>query len=128
MRKIIHIYTVYINQECICVKTPNKLNEVSVCEGQLDEIVSTKLNSTTICDQYLSPHGLRRTLKKIQCHQCSLQLHPEMFYSRRRPYLNAPWLTLWTQAHLRWTERLWTRVLWMDETNSSENENPGNPQ
>ena len=47
--------------------------------------------------------------------KCELKLYP----TRRKPYISSvqnhgP--VLWTPAHLRWTERQWTRVLWSDES------------
>lgn len=58
----------------------------------------------------LSLNTVRRCIQK-----CNLKL----YYARRKPYINSMQKrrrVLWARAHLRWTERLWNRVLWSDES------------
>ncbi|XP_072136370.1 uncharacterized protein [Mobula birostris] len=58
----------------------------------------------------LSLNTIRRCIQK-----CNLKL----YYARRKPYINSMQKfrrVPWARADLRWTERLWNRMLWSDES------------
>ena len=60
---------------------------------------------------------MRNSLNTV--HDCIQKCNLKLYYTMRNPYINSVQKhgpVLWTWAHLRWTERQWTRVLWSDES------------